>query len=41
MAKNVIINGVTYNSVPEVNIPINGGGTARFMDTSDATAEAS
>lgn len=41
MAKNVIINGVTYNSVPEVNIPISGGGTAKFMDTSDATASAS
>lgn len=41
MAKNVIINGVNYNSVPEVNIPLQGGGTARFTDTSDATATAS
>ena len=41
MAQNVIINGVTYNSVPEVNIPLSGGGTAKFMDTSDATAAAS
>lgn len=40
MAQNVIINGVTYNSVPEVNIPLSGGGTAKFMDTSDATATA-
>ena len=39
MAQNVIINGVTYNSVPEVNIPLMGGGTARFMDTSDATLD--
>ena len=40
MAQNVVINGVTYNSVPEVNIPISGGGTAKFMDTSDANAVA-
>jgi hypothetical protein len=38
MAQNVIINGVTYQSVPEVDIPKNGGGTAKFVDTSDATA---
>lgn len=37
MAQNVIINGVTYSSVPEVNIPLAAGGTAKFMDTSDAT----
>lgn len=40
MAQNVIINGVTYNAVPEVNIPLSGGGTAKFMDTTDATAAA-
>lgn len=40
MAKNVIINGVTYSSVPEVNIPQTGGGTARFFDTTGATATA-
>lgn len=40
MAKNVVINNVTYNSVPEVNIPQAGGGTAKFYDSSDATAEA-
>lgn len=39
MAKNVVINGVTYQSVPEVDIPISGGGTAKFMDTSDANAK--
>ena len=39
MAQNVIINGVTYSNVPEVDIPIYGGGTARFLDTSDATLE--
>lgn len=37
MAQNVVINGVTYPSVPEVDIPISGGGTAKFLDTSDAT----
>ena len=41
MAQNVIINGVTYQSVPEVNIPKSGGGTAKFMDTADANAAAS
>ena len=35
MAQNVIINGVTYQSVPEVDIPKNGGGTAKFFDTAD------
>lgn len=40
MAQNVIINGVTYPDVPEVNIPKSGGGTAQFMDTSDANAAA-
>lgn len=37
MAQNVIINGVTYQAVPEVDIPKSGGGTAKFVDTSDAT----
>lgn len=36
MAQNVIINGVTYANVPEVDIPKNGGGTAKFFDTSTA-----
>lgn len=39
MAQNVIINGVTYQSVPEVDIPVSGGGTAKFLDTSDATLD--
>ncbi len=39
MAQNVIINGVTYQNVPEVDIPKNGGGTAKFMDTADATLD--
>lgn len=36
MAQNVIINGVTYPSVPEVDIPKSGGGTAKFYDSSNA-----
>lgn len=39
MAKNVIINGVTYADVPAVNIPLsNGLGSAKFVDTDSATA---
>lgn len=42
MAKNVIINGVAYNAVPSVQIPLSGGGgNAVFYETSDATASAS
>ena len=40
MAQNVLINGVTYQNVPEVDIPLSGGGTAKFMDTSDGDAAA-
>ena len=41
MAKNVIINGASYNAVPYVNIPLaGGGGNATFYETSDATAAA-
>lgn len=40
MAQNVVINSVTYQNVPEVDIPLSGGGTAKFMDTSDADAVA-
>lgn len=36
MAQNVVINGVTYQSVPEVDIPKSGGGTAKFYDTASA-----
>ena len=41
MAQNVIINGVTYQSVPEVDIPKSGGGTAKFYDTAGANITAS
>lgn len=40
MAQNVIINGVTYQNVPEVDIPKNGGGTAKFFDASQTDAAA-
>lgn len=41
MAQNVKINGVTYSSVPEVDIPLaTGSGTAKFYDTAGATAAA-
>ena len=36
----VVINGVTYSSCPEVDIPKSGGGTAKFYDTSEADAAA-
>jgi hypothetical protein len=36
MAQNVVINSVTYQNVPEVDIPLSGGGTAKFYDTSGA-----
>ena len=38
MAQNVVINSVTYQNVPEVDIPKSGGGTAKFYDTSGADA---
>lgn len=38
MAQNVVINGVTYQNVPEVDIPKSGSGTAKFYDTSGADA---
>lgn len=40
MAKNVVINGASYNAVPYVQIPQVGGGNAIFYETSDATAQA-
>ena len=41
MAQNVVINGVTYSNVPEVDIPKSGGGTAKFYDTAAADVSAS
>lgn len=40
MAQNVIINNVTYQNVPEVDIPKSGGGTAKFYDSAGADAAA-
>ena len=40
MAQNVVINSVTYQNVPEVDIPKSGGGTAKFFDTASADAAA-
>ena len=34
----VVINGVTYPSCPEVDIPKSGGGTAKYYDATDCTA---
>ena len=38
MAQNVVINGVTYQNVPQVEIPKSGSGTAVFYDTTTADA---
>ena len=40
MAQNVVINGVTYSNVPQVEIPKSGSGTATFYDIADTTAAA-
>lgn len=32
----IIINSITYNDVPEIDVPKQGGGTAKFFDTSSA-----
>lgn len=32
----IIINSVTYSNVPEIDVPKQGGGTAKFYDTSTA-----
>ena len=39
MANDVVIRGVVYQDCPQVDIPIDGGGTAHFVDTSDATLD--
>lgn len=38
MAQNITIAGASYTGVPAVDIPKTGGGTARFVDSSDANA---
>lgn len=36
MAQNVVINGITYQNVPEIDIPKSTSGTAKFYDTASA-----
>ena len=40
MAQNITLMGASYSSVPAVQLPRAGGGTARFDDTTDANAAA-
>lgn len=40
MSKNITIAGASYQSVPSILVPVTGGGTASFVDTSDANASA-
>ena len=40
MAQNVTIAGASYLDVPSIEMPKTGGGTAVFVDTSDANAAA-
>ena len=40
MAQNITIAGASYPDVPGIDVPKTGGGTARFVDTSDANAAA-
>ena len=41
MAQNITLLGASYSSVPAVELPKTGGGTASFTDVSDTTATAS
>ena len=36
----VVINGIVYSSVPEIDVPKSGGGTAKFYDSTDMTVTA-
>ena len=38
MAQNLTIAGANYPDVPSITVPVQGGGTASFVDTSDADA---
>ena len=40
MSKNIILKGTNWAGVQNVDLPIATGGTARFVDTTDATAAA-
>ena len=41
MAQNISLMNAQYPDVPAIDLPKTGGGTARFHDTTDATASAS
>lgn len=38
--KNITIAGATFRSVPSIDVPVSGGGTASFVEISDTTAQA-
>ena len=40
MAQNVTIAGASYSNVPAIDVPKTGGGTARFLDTTQSTRPA-
>lgn len=40
MSQSISLWGASYSNVPAVLLPKTGGGTARFDDTSDASADA-
>ena len=40
-SKNVVLKGATWNGVESVDFPVSGGGTALYVETSDADATAS
>ena len=40
-ARNISLLNATYPSVPKVDLPISGGGTATFTEITDTTATAS
>ena len=40
MAQDITLLGANYSAVPAVTLPKTGGGTAKFMDTTDANAVA-
>lgn len=39
-SKNLVLKDATWNGVESVDFPVSGGGTARYIETSDATAVA-
>ncbi len=41
MAQTIVVNGIAYQNCSEIDVPKQGSGTARFVDTSDGDAAAS